>query len=110
MKLAGPAPAAPSPLSTSASSNLASRILSSPPCLATTGTQPPADRRRHRILGLLEEDPTHLWSPRDIASHFGDITMETMYRQLSRWAETGLIHRLGPGLCAATKWTSTPLA
>ncbi|MFF5196952.1 hypothetical protein [Streptomyces anthocyanicus] len=46
----------------------------------------PADRRRHRILGLLEEDPTRLWRPRDIASHFGDITMETMFRQLSRWA------------------------
>ncbi|KOG49345.1 hypothetical protein ADK75_19755, partial [Streptomyces virginiae] len=59
-----------------------------------------ADRRRHRILGLLEEDPTRLWRPRDIASHFGDITMETMYRQLSRWAETGLIHKLGPGLYA----------
>lgn len=70
----------------------------------------PAQRRRHRILGLLEEDPTRLWRPRDIASHFGDITMETMYRQLSRWAETGLIHKLGPGLYAATAWTPTPLA
>lgn len=36
--------------------------------------------------------------------------METMYRQLSRWAETGLIHKLGPGLYAATTWTPTPLA
>lgn len=70
----------------------------------------PADRRRHRILALLEEDPTRLWRPRDIASHFGDITMETMYRQLSRWAETGLIHELGPGLYAATTWSPTPLA
>ncbi|MFI5867304.1 IS4 family transposase [Streptomyces sp. NPDC051546] len=69
-----------------------------------------ADRRRHRILSLLEEDPTRLWRPRDIASHFGDITMETMYRQLSRWAETGLIHKLGPGLYAATAWTPTPRA
>lgn len=70
----------------------------------------PADRRRHRILGLLKEDPTRLWRPRDIASHFGDITMETMYRQLSRWAESGLIHKLGPGLYAATAWTPTSLA
>ncbi|MET8747862.1 hypothetical protein [Streptomyces sp. NPDC004728] len=67
-------------------------------------------RRRHRILALLEKDPDRLWRPRDIASHFGDITMETMYRQLSRWAETGLIHKLGPGLYAATAWTPTPLA
>jgi hypothetical protein len=70
----------------------------------------PAERRRHRILALLEKDPDRLWRPRDIASHFGDITMETMYRQLSRWAETGLIHKLGPGLYAATAWTATPLA
>ncbi|GAA1334370.1 IS4 family transposase [Streptomyces sanglieri] len=69
-----------------------------------------AERRRHRILALLEKDPDRLWRPRDIASHFGDITMETMYRQLSRWAETGLIHKLGPGLYAATAWTPTPLA
>ncbi|WP_331740449.1 IS4 family transposase (plasmid) [Streptomyces sp. NBC_01005] len=71
---------------------------------------PLAKRRRHRILALLEKDPDRLWRPRDIASHFGDITMETMYRQLSRWAETGLIHKLGPGLYAATTWTPTPLA
>ncbi|WP_433544565.1 IS4 family transposase (plasmid) [Streptomyces sp. CA-294286] len=63
-----------------------------------------ADRRR--ILGLL----TRLWHPRDIVSHFGDITRETMYRQLSRRAETGLIHKLGRGLYAATTWTPTPLA
>ncbi|HWU10681.1 MAG TPA: hypothetical protein VN520_30710 [Streptomyces sp.] len=69
-----------------------------------------ADRRRHRILALLEKDPDCLWRPRDIASHFGDITMETMYRQLSRRAETGLIRKLGPGLYAATAWTPTPLA
>ncbi|MFJ8827506.1 transposase [Streptomyces sp. NPDC102467] len=66
-----------------------------------------AGRRRHRILALLEKDPDRLWRPRDIASHIGDITMETMYRQLSRWAETGLIHKLGPGLYAATAWTPT---
>ncbi|MET8949020.1 IS4 family transposase [Streptomyces sp. NPDC004542] len=70
----------------------------------------PTDRRSHRILALLEKDPTRLWRPRDIAAHFGDITMEAMYRQLSRWAETGLIHKLGPGLYAATAWTPTPLA
>lgn len=70
----------------------------------------PADRRRHRIPGLLGEDPTRLWRPRDIASHFGDIIMETMYRQLSRRAGTGLIHKLGPGLYAATAWIPTLLA
>lgn len=32
----------------------------------------PTQRRRHRILTLLQEDPTRLWRPRDIAAHFGD--------------------------------------
>ncbi|WP_456302976.1 IS4 family transposase [Streptomyces mirabilis] len=70
----------------------------------------PGRRRRHRILTLLEEDPTRLWQPRDIAAHFGDVTLETMYRQLNRWAASGLIHKLGPGLYAATAWSPTPLA
>ncbi|MGW5641173.1 hypothetical protein ACWEWQ_41915, partial [Streptomyces sp. NPDC003832] len=69
----------------------------------------PTQRRRHRILALLQDDPTRLWRPTEIAAHFGDVTLHTMYRQLSRWAATGLIHKLGPGLCTATAWTSTPL-
>lgn len=69
----------------------------------------PAQRRRHRILALLQDDPTRLWRPAEIAAHFGDVTLHTMYRQLSRWASTGLIHKLGPGLYAATTWASTPL-
>ncbi len=69
----------------------------------------PAERRRHRILVLLQEDPTRLWRPRDIATHFGDITLDTMYRQLSRWADSGLIHKIGPGLYAATTWSPTSL-
>jgi hypothetical protein len=69
----------------------------------------PAERRRHRILVLLQEDPTRLWRPRDIAVHFGDITLDTMYRQLSRWGDSGLIHKIGPGLYAATTWSPTPL-
>ncbi|MEV8309802.1 hypothetical protein AB0P36_21235 [Streptomyces flavidovirens] len=35
----------------------------------------PAARRRHRILGMLQKEPTHLWQPREIAAHFGDITL-----------------------------------
>ncbi|MEW1907459.1 IS4 family transposase [Kitasatospora sp. NPDC085895] len=34
----------------------------------------PAQRRRHRILSLLEDDPTRLWRPAEIAAHFGDVT------------------------------------
>ncbi|SFY45300.1 helix-turn-helix domain-containing protein, partial [Streptomyces atratus] len=70
----------------------------------------PAARRRHRILALLQEEPTRLWQPREIADRFGDVTLETMYRQLNRWAVSGLIHKLGPGLYAATPWSPGPLA
>ncbi|WP_216915554.1 transposase domain-containing protein [Nocardia noduli] len=70
----------------------------------------PTARRRHRILTLLTTDPTRLWRARDIAAHFGDITLNTMYRQLSRWADDGLIHKLGPGIYSATTWTPEPLA
>ncbi|OEJ56980.1 hypothetical protein BGM19_02040 [Streptomyces agglomeratus] len=70
----------------------------------------PAARRRHRILTLLQEEPTRLWQPREIADRFGDVTLETMYRQLNRWAVSGLIHKLGPGLYAATPWSPGPLA
>ncbi|WP_323377491.1 IS4 family transposase [Streptomyces sp. RB17] len=70
----------------------------------------PASRRRHRILALLQEDPTRLWQPRDIAAHVGDVTLETMYRQLNRWAASGLIRKLGPGLYAATPWSPASLA
>ncbi|MET9386919.1 hypothetical protein ABZY09_39305 [Streptomyces sp. NPDC002928] len=84
------------------------------PALPTTSRDDrhttPAARRRHRILALLQEDPTRLWQPRDIAAYFGDITLETMYRQLNRWAGSGLIHKLGPGLYAATPWSPAPLA
>ncbi|MFI0968247.1 IS4 family transposase [Streptomyces sp. NPDC021080] len=69
----------------------------------------PVQRRRPRVLALLQDGPTRLWRPAEIAAYFGDITLHTMYRQLSRWADTGLIHKLGPGLYAATTWTSTPL-
>ncbi|MGW1784024.1 hypothetical protein ACWCQQ_33690 [Streptomyces sp. NPDC002143] len=76
------------------------------PALATASRDDrhatPAARRRHCILALLQEDPTRLWQPRDIAARFGDVTLETMYRQLNRWAASGLIHKLGPGLYAAT--------
>ncbi|WP_405182255.1 transposase domain-containing protein [Nocardia sp. NBC_01377] len=84
------------------------------PALPTTSRHDsrtaPDQRRRHRILTLLTTDPTRLWRARDIAAHFGDITLNTMYRQLTRWADDGLIHKLGPGIYSATTWSPEPLA
>ncbi|MFD9797010.1 IS4 family transposase [Streptomyces sp. NPDC059070] len=84
-----------------------------PPALPTTSRDDrhtaPSQRRRHRILDLLHEDPDRPWRPRDIAARFGDVTLDTMYRQLNRWAADGLIHKIGPGLYTATTWAPTPL-
>ena len=61
------------------------------------------NRRSKQVLALLQEDPGRSWRPRDIARYFGDVTLDTMYRQLSRWAENGLIHKIGPGLYTAAR-------
>ncbi|WP_346104123.1 hypothetical protein [Nonomuraea maheshkhaliensis] len=63
---------------------------------------PPADRRRQQqVLALLHQDPGRSWPARDIARHLGDVTLNTMYRQLSRWASSRLIYKIGPGIYTA---------
>lgn len=62
----------------------------------------PADRRRQQqVLTLLHRDPNRSWKARDIACHLGDVTLNTMYRQLSRWANSQLIRKIGPGIYTA---------
>lgn len=34
-----------------------------------------AQRRQHRMLALLQDEPTHLWRPAEIAARFGDVTL-----------------------------------
>ncbi|MBB5817024.1 hypothetical protein F4562_000086 [Streptosporangium becharense] len=58
---------------------------------------------------FIHEHPDRLWHPRDIALHLGDITLNTMYRQLSRWAERGLIRKIGHGIYTATTASPGPL-
>ncbi|MFD8396482.1 hypothetical protein ACFV2N_46770 [Streptomyces sp. NPDC059680] len=57
---------------------------------------PPEDRRRQRVLEILDTDPGRQWHPRDLARHLGDVTLGTMRRQLDRWACNGLINKPGP--------------
>lgn len=57
---------------------------------------PPEDRRRQRVLDLLQTEPDRDWHPRDLARHLGDVTLGTMRRQLDRWARNGHIHKTGP--------------
>lgn len=70
---------------------------------------PPADRRRQRVLDLLRADPDRYWHTRDLARHLGDITLGTMHRQLSRWAQQGLIRKAGPATYTSQSNPSNPL-
>ncbi|MBB2914638.1 Fe2+ or Zn2+ uptake regulation protein, partial [Streptosporangium becharense] len=87
--------------------------LDPPPTLPTASRDDrhttPNKRRHHRVLTLIHEHPDRLWHPRDIALHLGDITLNTMYRQLSRWAERGLIRKIGHGIYTATTASPGPL-
>jgi hypothetical protein len=67
-----------------------------------------ANRRSAQVLALLNTDPDRQRNAREIALHLGDITLNTMYRQLTRWARSGLLHKAGPGTYTATKITQPP--
>ena len=58
---------------------------------------PRVDLRSDRILDFLRQYPERPVTAVEIAAHFGDIVLNTMYRQLSRWAKRGLIHKIGRG-------------
>ncbi|MGI5143025.1 transposase [Streptomyces sp. CA-106110] len=45
--------------------------------------------RRERVLELPRAGPERRWPARELAQHLGDITLGTMYRQLSRWTKDG---------------------
>lgn len=57
---------------------------------------PPEDRRRQRVLEVLDIEPNRHWHPRDLARRLGDVTLGTMRRQLDRWARHGHIRKTGP--------------
>ncbi|MFI6467996.1 hypothetical protein [Streptomyces sp. NPDC050538] len=45
--------------------------------------------------------PGAVFGPQEIAQVLGDITLGTMYRQLSRWAEDDHLRKCGPGIYTA---------
>ncbi|MEV0169023.1 hypothetical protein [Nonomuraea fuscirosea] len=70
----------------------------------------PAERRRQQqVLTLLHQDPDRAWPAQEIARHLGDVTLNTMYRQLSRWANSQLIRKIGPGIYTARPISSALL-
>ena len=66
-------------------------------------------RRRDHVLALFAAEPDRRWKIRELAQHLGDITYNTMDRQLNRWAEAGLINKDGPSAFSATRTPPTPL-
>jgi hypothetical protein len=89
-------------------------LLPPPPTLpATSRDERPiaaADRRRQQqVLALLHQDPDRPWKARDIARRLGDVTLNTMYRQLSRWAASQLIRKIRPGVYATRPISAPPL-
>ncbi|WP_373431719.1 transposase [Streptomyces achromogenes] len=80
--------------------SLAVSILAPEPDLPATSHDdrhtPPDDRRKNRVLDLLDAEPDRHWHPRDLARHLGDVTLGTMRRQLDRWARQELINKTGP--------------
>uniref|UniRef100_UPI003F49AA43 IS4 family transposase n=1 Tax=Nonomuraea sp. CA-252377 TaxID=3240003 RepID=UPI003F49AA43 len=94
--------------------DLAITLLPPPPTLpATSRDERPmtaADRRRQQqVLALLHHDPDRPWKARDIAQHLGDVTLNTMYRQLSRWAASRLIRKIKPGVYTVEPISTAPL-
>lgn len=68
------------------------------------------DHRREHVLALLRADAGRHWGAREIAQHLGDITLGSMYRQLSRWAAAGLLRKSGRGTYTALDEPPDPLS
>ncbi|WP_206061940.1 hypothetical protein, partial [Nonomuraea basaltis] len=73
-----------------------------PPPPETSGTSPrPTAADNNRSWPSSTKTPNRPWPARDIARHLGDVTLNTIYRQLSRWADSRLIRKIRPGVYTA---------
>ncbi|WP_219912558.1 IS4 family transposase [Nonomuraea fuscirosea] len=64
-------------------------------------TAPAERRRQQQVLTLLHQNPNRHWKAQENARHLSDVTLNTMYRQLSRWAAGQLICKIKPGVYTA---------
>ncbi|MFD7169502.1 transposase [Streptomyces violascens] len=62
------------------------------------------ERRSEKIIAFLRSEPERTWSAKELSRRLGDITVQSIYRQLSRLADRGLIIKTGPAA-----YTPTPL-
>jgi Fe2+ or Zn2+ uptake regulation protein len=54
------------------------------------------ERRSEKIITFLRSEPDRAWSAKELSRRLGDITVQSIYRQLSRLADRGLIIKTGP--------------
>ncbi len=54
-------------------------------------------RRSEKIIGFLRSEPDRAWTAKELSRRLGDITVQSIYRQLSRLADRGLIIKTSPG-------------
>ncbi|WBP91352.1 transposase [Kitasatospora cathayae] len=64
--------------------------------------------RMARVLTMLQQEPERHWQAREIAELLGDVTLVTTYRQLTRWAEKGLIKKIRRGRYTAAATPAAP--
>ncbi|MFE5587227.1 IS4 family transposase [Kitasatospora sp. NPDC056531] len=64
--------------------------------------------RMARVLTMLQQEPERHWQAREIAELLGDVTLVTTYRQLTRWAEKGLIKKVRRGRYTAAATPAAP--
>ncbi len=53
-------------------------------------------RRSEKIIAFLHSEADRTWSAKELSRLLGDITVQSIYRQLSRLADRGLIIKAGP--------------
>jgi Insertion element 4 transposase N-terminal/Transposase DDE domain len=58
---------------------------------------PKTDTRRHRIVELMNKDPSRGWTGRELAQHL-QVPPRNMLTQLAEWARLGFLARAGTGI------------
>lgn len=65
-------------------------------CATGCGPSGPAAVAREKIIAFLHSEPDRTWSAKELSRLLGDITVQSIYRQLSRLADRGLVIKVGP--------------
>jgi hypothetical protein len=75
---------------------------------AITPAQPRPHTRRHRVVELMNADPDHSWTGKQLAEHL-QIPAHTMLTQLAEWTRLGFLARAGAGVYKLADTTSSTI-